>query len=99
MPQGSNAAPDAVPAVTGQPKRKKRKRLSAADREKFRQNALKHQPWRFSTGPRTPEGKRRSSQNGRYRQKNSMSRREMQRELRDVNELLAGFVELRGLIG
>jgi hypothetical protein len=98
MPQGSNEGSDTVHVVANRRKRRKRKGLTAAGREKFRQNALKHQPWRFSTGPRTPEGKRRSSQNGRYRQKSAMSRREVQLELGEMGQLLVGLAESRLLI-
>jgi hypothetical protein len=31
----------------------------------MREWALKNKPWRFSTGPRTPEGKARFAENGR----------------------------------
>jgi hypothetical protein len=38
--------------------------LSAEGVERVRAAALAHQPWRFSTGPRTPEGKAKSAANG-----------------------------------
>ena len=98
MPQGSNEGSDTVHVVANRRKGTKRKGLTAAGREKFRQNALKHQPWRFSTGPRTAKGKRRSSQNGRYRQKSAMSRREVHREREDLSKCLIDLVEMRKLI-
>ncbi|MGP1345555.1 MAG: hypothetical protein ACTS3F_02650 [Phycisphaerales bacterium] len=46
------------------PVRQKRPyRLSEAGRARLRAAALRNEPWRHSTGPRTPEGKRRCSQN------------------------------------
>ena len=39
------------------------KGLTAEGRERLRQTALRNEPWRFSTGPRTPEGKARSRAN------------------------------------
>ena len=59
---------------------------------------MKHRPWERSTGPRTPEGKARSSQNGRYRQTGEMSQRQVQRELGDIGQLLAGLAESRRLV-
>jgi hypothetical protein len=37
--------------------------LSPELRQKRREIALKHKPWQYSTGPRTPEGKKISSTN------------------------------------
>lgn len=41
----------------------KRRGLTAAGRERIRRACLRNQPWRKSTGPRTPEGKARSRGN------------------------------------
>ena len=40
-----------------------RKGLTAKGRARLRRAALRNKPWRFSTGPRTPEGKARSRAN------------------------------------
>ena len=40
-----------------------RKPLTDEQREKMRQQCLERQPWKHSTGPRTPEGKRVASLN------------------------------------
>ena len=40
-----------------------RKGLTPAGRERLRRAAARNRPWRFSTGPRTPEGKARSRAN------------------------------------
>jgi hypothetical protein len=63
--------------------------LTAEGKERLRQAALAGQPWRYSTGPRTPEGKARSAANGKLRQKGSMS----------VREVRASLAELKGIVG
>jgi len=75
--------------------RRKRKGLSPAGREKLRQTALKHQPWRFSTGPRTAEGKAKVALNGKRCQKDAKSVREIQTELGESNALLAAMAASR----
>lgn len=47
----------------GRENQKKSRGLTEAGRERLRETALRNQPWKNSTGPRTPEGKRRSSRN------------------------------------
>ena len=42
---------------------RKGQKLSFDAKQLLRQAALRNQPWRFSTGPRTWWGKRRSSRN------------------------------------
>jgi hypothetical protein len=69
--------------------------LTPAGREKLRQSALKHRPWRFSTGPRTPEGKAKVALGGKRRRKEPMSVRELRNELRDIRALLAGMAASR----
>jgi hypothetical protein len=63
--------------------------LTPAGREKLRQSALKHQPWQFSTGPRTPEGKAKVALNGKKRQKETVSVRELRAALCDIHVLRA----------
>ena len=45
--------------------RAKRRGLTDAGRQRLRDAAREHRPWQHSTGPRTPEGKRRSRGNAR----------------------------------
>ena len=61
--------------AAGKRNQAKRQGLTAEGREKLRQNALVSEPWRQSTGPRTPEGKARSAQNGKVRQRGAVSTR------------------------
>src|SRR5947208_12861299 len=55
--------------------------LSPEGRERIRATTLAFRPWRFTTGPRTPEGKARSAANGKRRQKGALSVRELRAEL------------------
>jgi hypothetical protein len=77
--------------------RAKRKGLTPEGRERLRQSALKHRPWRFSTGPRTPEGKTQMAANAKKRQKGPRSVREVKRDLADVCDLLREMREARSL--
>jgi hypothetical protein len=63
--------------AAGKLNRKKRGPLTEAGRERLRQAALEHQPWLHATGPRSPEGKLRSSANGKWRQRGELSIREI----------------------
>jgi hypothetical protein len=73
----------------------KRKGLSPEGREQIREAILFHQPWRFTTGPRTPEGKARSAANGKVRQKGAKSVREVRAELAEVRGLIKGMAATR----
>ena len=73
--------------TAGRLNRQRRLGLTAAGRERLRQAALAHRPWERSTGPRTPAGKARSSQNAKFRQAGESS-------VREVRRLLAGLTGL-----
>ena len=91
--------PDAVPnprrVAANRRNRAKRKGLSPAGREKLRQTALKHRPWRFSTGPRTPEGKAKAALSCKRRRKGAKSVRELRTEMGELNALLIGMATSR----
>jgi hypothetical protein len=72
--------------------------LSPEARERLRQAALRNQPWRASTGPRTPEGKARAAANGKSRQKGEQSVREIRRSLDQVTTLTEGLIKARQLV-
>src|SRR5947209_2080062 len=61
-----------------------RKGLTEEGRRRLQEAALRNQPWKHSTGPRTPEGKARSAQNAKKRQLGPRSVREIKRDLADV---------------
>ena len=95
MPAEANDSPNPKRVAAGRGNQFKRKGLSPAGREKLRQTALKHQPWRFSTGPRTPEGKAKVALNGKRRQVGPKSVRELRAELSELATLLAGMASNR----
>lgn len=76
-----------------------RKRLTPEGRERLRQTALRHRPFRFATGPRTPEGKARAAANNKRQQKGPKSLREIHRELADVGDLVRQLREGRYAVG
>ena len=57
----------------GRLNRLKRQGLTPAGRERLRQAALRNRPWRFATGPRTPEGKARVAANAKAGQQGPKS--------------------------
>lgn len=57
-------------------------------RAKLREAALRNQPWKRSTGPRTAAGKARVALNGKKRQKGRLSVREARRLVADVGDLV-----------
>jgi hypothetical protein len=65
-----------------------RKGLTPEGRERLRQAALKNRPWRFSTGPRTPEGKAQMVLNGKKRQLGPRSVREVRADLAGLRAML-----------
>jgi hypothetical protein len=93
VPAGKSPNPKRVAA--GRLNRAKRKGLSDAGRERLREAARKHQPWRFATGPRTKDGKTKAAQNGRGRQHGPISIRQLRQQLADVRSIVAGMQQAR----
>ena len=77
MPNKPTSLPNPRRVAAGRRNWLKRGPLTAAGRERLRQSAIKNQPWRWSTGPRTPEGKAKVAANGRKHQKGAKSVREL----------------------
>jgi hypothetical protein len=67
--------------------RLKRGPLTTEGRQRLRKAALRIQPWRFATGPRTPEGKHRVALNGKRRQSVPWSVRALKAELSTVQAI------------
>lgn len=91
MPPPAPAAPapkNTKRVAAGRLNRMKRKGLTPEGRERLRQVALRNQPWRFSTGPRTPEGKARSALNPKKQQKGPISVRQLRVQLADLRGLV-----------
>ena len=99
MSPESSPAKDPKRVLVGRLNRMKRKGLTPQGREKLRQTALLHQPWRYSTGPRTPAGKARVALNGKVRQLGIRSVREIKADLADVRSLLREMRDGRTLAG
>jgi hypothetical protein len=74
-----------------------RRELTEDGRRRLRAAALRHQPWRFSPGPRTPEGKAQAVRNGKTRQLGVISTREARAQLAGVRDLLRRMRECREL--
>ena len=72
-----------------------RRPWSPEDRARQRQNALRFRPWEHATGPKTPEGKRRSAANGPRYQRQPGSQRAVRASLADVRALISASQNLR----
>src|SRR5688500_9038190 len=72
----------------------KRRPWSDADRRRLSEQGRRQQPWRWSTGPRSPEGKRRASANARAGRREG-SIRAFKDELADVRDLVFNLAALR----
>ena len=99
MPPESVLAKDPKRVLVGRQNRMKWKGLSPQGREKLRQSAQRHQPWRYSTGPRTPAGKAQVALNGKRRQLGIRSVREIKADLAEVRSLLREMRDGRSLAG
>ena len=71
--------------------------LTEEGRRRLREAALRNQPWKHSTGPRTPEGKIQAIRNGKRRQLGPISVREARAQLAGVRDLLRQMRESREL--
>jgi hypothetical protein len=81
--------------AAGRQNRRLRGPLTPAGRQRLRESALKHEPWKHSTGPRTAAGKFRSALNGKRRQRGEMSVREVRAALADLPALFAAMSKAR----
>jgi hypothetical protein len=84
--------------AAGRRNRAKRGPLTAAGRDRLREAARRNAPWQHSTGPQTPNGKRKVAQNGRSRQRGAVSVRERRREAQLGRLLLVQMVACRRLL-
>ena len=88
-------SPNPKRVAAGRLNRMKRKGLTPEGREKLRQAAFQNKPWRFATGPRTAEGKAKVALNGKARQIDARSVREIRRDLADLRGLLREMRNVR----
>jgi hypothetical protein len=73
----------------------KRSPLTEKGRSRLRESALRHKPWRFSTGPRTTRGKQIAAQNGKRRQLGPFSIREFRADVANLNAMVKSMRDLR----
>ena len=81
--------------AAGRLHRKKWKGITPEGLERLRQSALKHQPWRFSTGPKSELGKKKVAENGKKRQAGPVSVRKLRSQLADVRALMTQMQAVR----
>jgi hypothetical protein len=91
-------APNPRRVEAGKRNRALRKGLTEAGRQRLREAALRHQAWKHSTGPRTPEGKARAAANGKKRQLGPLSVREIRADLAGLRGLLSTLQSTRRLV-
>src|SRR5262249_39994594 len=89
--------PDPKRVAAGRLNWSKRKGFTPEGLEPLRQAALQNRPWRFSTGPRTAEGKARAAGNGKWCQKGPLSVATIKAELASYRALLNRMRESRAL--
>jgi hypothetical protein len=85
----SSAGPNPNRVAAGRLNRKKRGPLTPRGRQALREAAVRNQPWIYSTGPRTPAGKAQAARNGKSRQLNSCSIREIRARVADARALIS----------
>ncbi len=73
----------------------KRNGLTEAGRRRLREAAYRNKPWRFSTGPRSSEGKAKVAMNGKKHQTDDLSVRQLRSKLSDVRGEVAKLAALR----
>jgi hypothetical protein len=93
----TSKVPNPARVAAGRRNRALRRPVTAAGRASLRATALRFQPWRLSTGPRTAAGKARSSCNGKARQRGARSVRERRSALAGVLRLTRDLAALRRL--
>ena len=81
--------------IAGRLNRQKRRGISPEGRERLRAAAVKNQPWRHSTGPRTARGRAQSIMNGKRRQRGQISVRERRRLVADTVGIAKSMKEVR----
>ena len=88
MAKKSSATSNPRRVEAGKRNRMKRGPLTPEGRLRLRESALRNQPWRHSTGPRSSSGKAQAARNGKTRQKGPRSVREIRADLAEMFNLL-----------
>ena len=95
MVKEQNGLPNPKRVAAGRRNRLKRRGLTEAGRQRLRDAALRNRPWQYSTGPRTAAGKARAALNGKLRQVDEVSVREVRHELAGLNNVIEQLAALR----
>src|SRR4249920_2398499 len=74
-----------------------RKGLTDEGRRVLQQTALRHEPWRYSTGPTSAQGKAVAAANGKTRQLGPQSVREVRATVAECRALLSQMREARDI--
>src|SRR5687768_15186134 len=94
-PPTARAVPSPARIAAGRRNRQLGGPLTDAGRVRLREAALRHRPWAFATGPRTPTGKAKVALNGKRHRKGALSVRERRRLLKEVEAVRVGLSALR----
>jgi hypothetical protein len=95
MAKKTNGVPNPKRVAAGRRNRLKRRGLSDAGRQRLRDAARANKPWLHSTGPRTAAGKAQAALNGKLRQLDAMSVREVRGEFSGLNNVIEQLAALR----
>jgi hypothetical protein len=79
--------------AAGSRNRRLRGPLTEKGREALRAAIAKHKPWLHNTGPVSADGKARVAQNGRARQKDALSIRQVRALMAEVRSLIGANVD------
>jgi hypothetical protein len=95
MAQKPHGIPNPRRVAAGRLNRAKCRGITDAGRQRLRDAAFRNSPWLRSTGPRTAAGKARVAANGKAKQVDEVSRREVQRELAGVDDVIRRLAAIR----
>ena len=82
-------APNPRRVAAGKRNRALRKGLTEKGRRQLQEAAHRNQPWKYSTGPKTPAGKAQAAQNAKNRQLGPLSVREIKQDVADLRRHIA----------
>lgn len=97
-PLSMDHTPNPRRVEAGRRNRARRRGLTPEGREKLRELALQHQPWTYSTGPRSPEGKARIALSNRARRKGTQSIASIRAEMAQYAGFIDEMRETRGML-
>jgi hypothetical protein len=93
------SSPNPRRVAAGKLNRNRRGPLTPEGRLRLRDAACRHRPWQHSTGPRTPAGKGQAARNGKLRQLDQLSVRQVRAEMKELSLLLEMMTQIRRELG